>query len=78
MIPHELESALLSDKHNGWKQRHSQFPPVLAQWEMVATTASKQHEQSRVERDWNEGYYVLVGDGLMDHSEVEIVSVKSQ
>jgi hypothetical protein len=45
---------------------------------MVATTASKQHEQSRVERDWNEGYHVLVGDGLMDHSEVEIVSVKSQ
>lgn len=34
--------------------------------------------QWRIEKDWNEHYYVLVGDGLMDDAEVEIVSVKSQ
>ena len=44
----------------------------------MTTSASAQHEQWRIEKDWNEHYYVVVGDGLMDDAEVETVSVKSQ
>lgn len=77
MISSELGSAIFCGKHTGWNSRHSQFPSVLAQWEMLTSSASTQHEQWRIEKDWNELYYVIVGDGLMDDAEVEIVSVKS-
>jgi len=76
-ISRQLEHAIRSDKHASFMDRHSQFPPVLAQWELLETSELKQHEQSRVEKDWSEDYYVVVGDGLMDDAEVEIVSVKS-
>ncbi|GAB7325108.1 hypothetical protein MBLNU13_g09195t2 [Cladosporium sp. NU13] len=78
MISSELGSAIFCGKHTGWNGRHGRFPSVLAQWEMVTTSPSTQHEQRRIEKDWNEHYYVVVGDGLMDDAEVEIVSVKSQ
>lgn len=77
MISSELDSAIFCGKHTGWNSRHSKFPSVLAQWEMLTTSASTQHEQWRIEKDWNELYYVIVGDGLTDDAEVEIVSVKS-
>jgi hypothetical protein len=77
MISHELDSALFCGKHTGWNSRHREFPSVLAQWEMVTTSPSTQHEQWRIEKDWYEDHYVVVGDGLIDESEVEIVSVKS-
>ena len=77
-ISQELDSALLCEKHTGWGGRHRRFPSVLAQWEMLTTSELRQHEQWRVEKDWNEQYYVVVGDGLMDDAEVEIVSAKSR
>lgn len=78
MISSELDSAIFCGKQTGWSSRHSKIPFVLAQWEMVTTSASAQHEQWRIEKDWNQHYYVLVGDGIMDDAEVEIVGVKSQ
>ena len=78
MISNALNDAIFCGNHTGWNGRHREFPPVLAQWEMMTTSASAQHEQWRIEKDWNEHYYVVVGDGLMDDAEVEIVSVKSQ
>lgn len=78
MISAELDSALFCGKHTGWNSRHRDFPSLLAQWELVTTSPSTQHEQWRIEKDWNEDYYVVVGNGLMDYSEVEIVSVKSK
>lgn len=73
-----LESALMSDNHAGWNGRHREFPSVLAQWEMLTTSDWRQHEQWRVEKDWNEHYYVVVGDDIMDDAEVEIVGAQSQ
>lgn len=78
MISNALDTAILCGNHTGWNDRHREFPPVLAQWEMMTTSALTQHEQWRIEKNWNEHYYVVVGDGLMDDAEVEIVSVKSQ
>jgi hypothetical protein len=77
MLSYHLKDALLSDKHASFMHRHRHFPPVLAQWKWPESTELKQLQEDRAEMDLNEDYYAVVGDGLMDDAEVEIVSVKS-
>lgn len=78
IIASELSSALVCNNHASWMGQHSRFPSVLAQWESLTTRELTQHEQGRVEKDWNEHCYVFVGKRFLSNAEVEIVSIKSK